>query len=104
MNVGPRRLAVVGVGAVVAMVAVLAAAVLRAPTGGIPGQPAGPGETVVVYGRGGSFGVTGDVLPSGQTLGHRLVPGWKVPPGVGVAYAATAADGTVLWGGRSLEL
>jgi hypothetical protein len=104
MGIGMRVRAATGAGALLAALAVMSAAVLRAPTGGMPGQPASLDHTVVVYGRGGTFGVSQGLLPSGQSLGHRLVPGWKAPPGVSASKIAVARDGTVLWGGRGLNL
>jgi hypothetical protein len=96
--------AVVAVGVLLAAAAASTVTVLRSPTGGFPGQPAEPDGTVVVYGRGGSFGVGEDVLPSGQSVDYRLVPGWEVPPGAMAAKTVVTADGTILWGSRTLDL
>lgn len=94
---------VIVAGVLLAALAVLGAVAVRSPTGGFPGRPLHPDGTVVVYGRGGTFGGSQGMLPSGQSLGYRLVPGWKAPPGVSVAKIAVAADGTILWGGRGLN-
>src|SRR5688572_15300707 len=55
--------------------------------------------TVTVYGRDGSFGATPDVLPSGQSLTRRAVPGWSFPPGLRAYRTAVSGDGTVFMAG-----
>src|SRR5689334_21763580 len=99
MLVSEVRLVLAGV-----VVAVGVLVGVPAPHGGFVAPGGFPDATVVIHGRGGTFGLTEDTLPSGHPLGHRVVPGWAMPGGAQGWRVAVGADGTVVRGGRSSEL